>query len=244
MIKKISFINSRKKFFNNNKNFIYMCKQRFDWMKKYINDKKIVIEIGSGNGLIKNIISKKIITSDIKKNKWIDKKLDMNNFKLDKKYMNNVDVFIFNHSLHHSKQPILMLKKTLKKYLKKNGYILINEPYTSPIFKFFLIFCNHERWDDHLKNTNNFWEENNSTSKILFENKKVGEKFLDIYKIIKLKNKEFLIFLNSSGSTVSSFYIPLPFFILKIINFVDKFLIFLFPNFFSLTKKIVLKKIK
>ena len=52
---------------------------------------------------------KKIITSDIFNSKWLDLKIDMNKMNLPRKYLNNIDVFIFNHSLHHSKNPLKFL---------------------------------------------------------------------------------------------------------------------------------------
>ena len=38
---------------SDNKNLIYLLNKRFSWMKKYIKRKKIIIELGSGNGCIK-----------------------------------------------------------------------------------------------------------------------------------------------------------------------------------------------
>ena len=50
--------------------------------------KKIIIELGSGNGCIKKIIdNKKIILTDITKYPWIDKKVDMIKINLGKKYL-------------------------------------------------------------------------------------------------------------------------------------------------------------
>ena len=60
---------------SDNKNLIYLLNKRFSWMKKYIKRKKIIIELGSGNGCIKKVIdNKKIILTDIIKYPWIDKK--------------------------------------------------------------------------------------------------------------------------------------------------------------------------
>ena len=52
LIKTISPSVSRKKFLNNY-NFKYHILERFSWMKKHIKNRKLIIEIGSGNGLIK-----------------------------------------------------------------------------------------------------------------------------------------------------------------------------------------------
>ena len=54
-------------------------------MRRYIKGKKIIVELGSGNGCIKKIINnKKIILTDIIKYPWINKKVDMLNVNLGK----------------------------------------------------------------------------------------------------------------------------------------------------------------
>ena len=113
---------SRKKIFQSqDKNLLYLINSRFLWMKKFIKNKKIIIELGSGNGCVKKVLkNKKIILTDIVKYKWIDKKVDMINLDLDKKLVNKVDVFIINHSLHHSANPALSIQN-MSKFLKKDG---------------------------------------------------------------------------------------------------------------------------
>ncbi len=245
LLKLISPEISRKKFIKGNKNFIYLLNKRLDWMKKYTKNKKNVLEFGSSNCLTKIIISNKIICTDKNKNKFIDFELDMNNLKLPKKYKKKYDVLIFNHCLHHSKNPIKVLENVSKKMIKNGSYVLINEPETSLIFKIFLKIFNHEKYDDNKKNIKkrNFWYENNSTGKLLFANKKVNDIFLKNYKIISNDLNEFLIFLNCSGNGVDTPYIPLNMFLLKLLDKIDNFLIKLFPKIFALNRKIVLKKI-
>ena len=100
--KKPNILDNRKKILNsNNPNLNYLLHKRFQWMSKYIKNKKIVIELGSGNGCLKKILKKKkILLTDIIKYPWIDKKVDMLRVNLEKKFLNKVDVFIINHSLH------------------------------------------------------------------------------------------------------------------------------------------------
>ena len=102
-----SIPNSRIKFKNKkNKNVNFLLEKRFLWMKKYIKNKKSIIELGSGNGASKDILkNKKIILTDIQKYPWIDKKIDMTKLNLEKKYKKKVDVFIINHALHHCSNP-------------------------------------------------------------------------------------------------------------------------------------------
>ena len=246
LLKTIDPEKSRNKFINGNKNFIYLLNKRLKWMKKYTKGKSNILEFGSSNCISKLILGKKVVCTDILMNKFIDFRLDMNSLKIPKKYQKKYDVLIFNHCLHHSMNPIKVLKKISKNIIKKNGFILINEPETSFIFKVFLRLLNHERYDDNISNKNNknFWFENNSTGKILFSNLKKNKKFLNDYIIIENDLSEFLIFLNCSGNGVNTPHIPMNYFFLKIINKLDKVLVKLMPSIFALNirfLKIIIK---
>ncbi len=234
-----------------NKNLIYLLNKRFSWMKKYIKGKKIIVELGSGNGCIKKIINnKKIVLTDIIKYPWIDKKVDMLKINLGKKYFKKVDVFIINHSLHHCANPALTLKR-ISVYLKKNGYVLINEPETSFFLKLIQIILDDESWSLKAKvfsNKNIFnpkspWISNTAVAQLLFKNNKKFHKYFPQYKIEKNKLSEFFIFLNSGGVNSSFFHIRLNNFFLNVLNIFDNILVFFLPNIFALNRTTVLKKI-
>ena len=236
---------------SDNKNLIYLLNKRFSWMKKYIKRKKIIIELGSGNGCIKKVIdNKKIILTDIIKYPWIDKKVDMLKINLGKKYLKKVDIFIINHSLHHCANPALTLKK-MSIYLKKNGYILINEPETSFFLKFIQVVLDDESWSLKSKvfnrksifNPKSPWISNTAVAQLLFKNDKKFQKHFPQYEIVENKLSEFFIFLNSGGVNSNFFHIKLNYFFLKILNIVDDILIFFLPGIFALNRTVVLKKI-
>ena len=250
--KKFNLARSREKFKKRkSKNLKFLLEKRFLWMDKYLISKKNIIELGSGNGLAKQVLKRKILLSDIDIHDWIDLKIDMNNIKLKNKYVNNVDVFIINHALHHCAYPGKLLKN-LNKYLKKGGYILINDPEISFFFKFFLFTLDHEGWSMksnvfNLKkpvfNPKNPWVSDNAIAFHMFNNEDRFKKFFPEYSIEINKLNEFSIFLNSGGVVSESIFIPLNNFFLKILDFIDDVLIFFFPRIFALNRRIVLKKI-
>tara|TARA_Y100000768_G_scaffold228920_1_gene172856 strand:- start:1591 stop:2394 length:804 start_codon:yes stop_codon:yes gene_type:complete len=246
-----NFSNRRRIMSSKNQNLIYLLNKRFSWMRKYIRGKKTIIELGSGNGCIKKIIDdKRIILTDIIKYPWIDKKVDMMKINLGKKYLKKIDIFIINHSLHHCANPALTLKK-MSIYLKKNGYILINEPETSFFLKLIQIVLDDESWSLKSKVFNhksifspkNPWISNTAVAQLLFKNEKKFQKYFPQYKIVENKLSEFFIFLNSGGVNSSFFHIKLNNFFLKILNIIDEILIFFLPNIFALNRTIILKKI-
>ena len=253
-IKKCDTYKSRSKIIKNtNKNLRYLLEKRFFWMNKFIKKKKNIIEIGSGNGSLTKVLkNKNILLTDIVKYPWIARKVDMAKLNLGKKYLNKVDVFILNHSLHHCCNPAKALKK-MPVYLKKNGLILINDPEISFFFKFFLFLLKHEGWSFNVNifntqkdvfKSNNPWNANNAISNLLFNDEDKFHSHFPEYKIIENKLSEFTIFLNSGGVYNEVIYIPLSKFFLKLLDCIDSILIYLFPGIFALNRTVILKKIK
>ena len=246
-----NFENRKRVLSSKNKNLIYLLNKRFLWMKKHIAKKKIIVELGSGNGCLKKVINQKnIILTDIIKYPWIDKKVDMLKVNLGSKYINKVDIFIINHSLHHCSNPYTSLKN-ISKYLKKDGLILINEPETSFFLKLIQIILDDESWSlkskvfskKNIFNPKSPWISNTAIAQLLFDDEKKFEFYFPQYRIIENRLSEFLIFLNSGGVNSEFFHIKLNNFFLKLIDSIDKLLIYFFPRLFAFNRTIVLKKI-
>ncbi len=253
-IKDCSIHKSRRKFKNKkNKNTIYLLEERFFWMKEYLKDQKVIIELGCGNGACKDILkNRNIILTDIQKYSWISKKIDMTKLNLEKKYLKKVDVFIINHALHHCPNPARSLRRMLT-YLKKDGLILINEPEASFFLKLFQYLLDDEAWSykvnifDTKKNifqSNSPWDSNTAVAQLLFKNEKKFNLYFPNFSILKNQLSEFSIFLNSGGVVQDTFHIPINKIIFNFMNIIDKILIWLMPNVFALNRRIVLKKIK
>ena len=63
------------------------------------------------NQILNAMIAEDAIVDLSLKYPWINKKVDMMKVNLESKYINKVDVFIINHSLHHCANPYLCLQK-------------------------------------------------------------------------------------------------------------------------------------
>ena len=253
-IKKCDISESRKRFKDKrNKNLRFLLEKRFLWMRKFIRNKKNIIELGSGNGACKVILkNKSVILTDIQKYPWIKKKIDMNKLKLDRKYMKKVDVFIINQALHHCANPSRLLKK-MSIYLKKNGLILINEPEISFFLRFFLFLLDDEAWSFNVNifhskknifDPHSIWDANNAIARLLFKDENKFHSHFPQYTIIKNELSEFFIFLNSGGVVQKIFHVPVNKFFFNLLHYIDRVLIFLLPGIFALGRTVVLKKNK
>ena len=86
------------------------------------------------------------------------------------------------------------------------------------------------------------WISNTAVGQLLFKDEKKFQKHFPQYLIKENRLSEFFIFLNSGGVNSSFFYIKLSSIFLKILNLIDKILIFFLPNIFALNRTVVLKK--
>ena len=154
--------------------------------------------------------------------------------------------------IHHIPYPIKFFRE-MNRILKKNGKLIIFEPYCSVLLQLATTIMKHEGFDF----TVNVWDEKNpksdeedlwagniAVSNLIFDDKKNFNKHLgNLFKIKHEKLVEFLIFFNSGGVTSKTFFLPMNNFFLKLLNIVDKILIRLFPNIFASGRQIVLEKV-
>lgn len=240
---------ARKMFFIKPSNNVrFLLKNRFEWITHFIKEKKVIIELGSGAGLIKEFIKEPNITlTDVKKYSWISQEIDA----LHLPYADeSIDCFILNHMLHHVAKPFQFIS-SLEKKLKKNGLVIINDPETSFCMRLILKLMKHEGWsyetdpfdkDSIANNPKDPWSANCALAQLLFQNPYKFENHFPNLKIVKNELSEFLIFLLSGGVIAKAPTIQLPKSILNFIHQIDKALIKLFPRLFPLSRKVVLQK--
>ena len=231
------------------KNLDFLLFKRFDWINHYLSNKHKIIELGSGAGFLKIYLKYKIHTSDTKKFPWIDLKLDAMDVKLKE---NSVDVFIASHTIHHFYSPKKFFNN-IQKFLKPGGLLIIQEINTSLLIRFLLRLMKHEGWNydvnvfdenEILNNPNDLWSANCAIPEMLFEDEGKFKKNFPFFEIIKNDLNECFIFPLSGGVISKTKVIELPYFILKIIDKIDAFLIYLAPKIFACGRSVVLQKIK
>lgn len=235
----------------NSNNLKFLLKERFDWMNNFINESDIGIEVGSGAGFAKSFIkNKNFKISDLSEESFLDyKKVDAQSTYFED---NSFDYIIASNMVHHIPYPMKFFRE-MNRILKKNGRLIIFEPYCSIVCQLITIMMRHEGfdftidvWDEKKPKSSvtDAWHGNIAVPNLIFDNKKLFEKKLGNFFYLEYeKFTECLIFLNSGGVTSKTFCIPLPTFALKLISLIDIFLVKLFPDLFCMGRRLVLKKV-
>ena len=229
-------------------NLDFLLKHRYEWMNDFLTNSKTIIEVGCGAGFSQLYIDKKIILTDTIKNEWVDRKLDAIKLELEN---DSVDAIITSHNIHHFSSPVKFFWEC-ERVLKNNGYIIIQEINTSLLMRLLLKVMRHEGWSyqinifDENQTANDPedpWSANCAIPELLFEQEKQFHAKFQSLKIIKNKKNEGFIFPLSGGVIAKIKILELPNWFLKIVYFIDKILINLFPNIFALGRSVVIQKI-
>ena len=234
-----------------NKNLYFLLKKRYEWMKKFIKEDDIGLEVGAGAGFSKEfILNKNFKISDLADYDHLDhKNIDSQNTKLaDSSY----DFIIASNMVHHVPFPNKFFRE-MYRLLKPGGKLIIQEAYCSIVFQIITIIMRHEGFDftknvwsekEPMSDTNDIWAGNIAVPHLVFDDQiKFEEKLGSKFKIRHQKIYECLVFLNSGGVSSKTFYIPLNDFFLKLLNILDKILVGLLPKFFGMGRQIILEKI-
>ena len=141
----------------------------------------------------------------------------------------------------------------MHRILKKGGKLIIHEAYLSVLLQLILIIMKHEGfdWTKNIWNESipaiddeDLWSGNNATPHLVFDDIDAFNKNLGSYfKIEHDKILHELSYLNSGGVCSKTFYIPLNYFVLNILDKIYYFLSKPFPKIFAIGRRLVLRKI-
>ena len=153
--------------------------------------------------------------------------------------------------LHHVPFPMKFFRE-MNRILKKDGKLIIFEPYSSVLLQCATLIMKHEGfdftvdvWDEKKPKSDekNVWAGNIAVPNLIFDDKeKFEEKMGNYFNIKYEKLTECFIFLNSGGVTSKTFCIPMNNFFMNILNLIDSILVKIFPRFFCLGRRLVLIK--
>ena len=229
-------------------NLFFLLEKRFSWMNKFLDKKEIIYEIGCGAGFSRDFIkNKNLVLTDFEEYEWVDKKIDAMHLPFEK---NSIDALICSHMIHHLCNPYKFFKSAID-CLKPGGIIIVSDINTSFMTRLMLRIMKHEGWsydvdvfspDSICNNPLDLWSANCAIPEMLFSNNKRFENKFKNVKIIHSKLREFLL-LPISGGVISKIKtINLPFWILRIINQIDNFLVKISPSTFASQREVVIQK--
>tara|TARA_A100001015_G_C14937512_1_gene691096 strand:+ start:98 stop:523 length:426 start_codon:yes stop_codon:yes gene_type:complete len=136
--------------------------------------------------------------------------------------------------------------------LKTDGKLIIHEANLSVLLQLIIILMKHEGfdwtkdvWSETIPSIDDedLWSGNNAIPNLVFDNKdKFNENLGTIFEIEYDKILHCFTFLNSGGVTSKTFYIPLNYFLLNIMDKVDFLFTKSLPKIFAMNRCLVLKK--
>ncbi len=241
---------ARKFFFETkSQNLRFLLEGRFGWMNAFIGAGAKGMEVGAGSGLSKEFIKAEYILTDYAPNDWLDVE---NVDALATPFKDGeFDFVISSNMIHHTPYPVKFFEE-MRRILRPGGVLLIQEINASVFMCVLLRLMRHEGYDfgvnvfDREKiatDPKDLWSANCAIPRLFFDDAKKFKEKIPYFKIERQSFSEFFNFINSGGVVAKTVYVPLPLFILKILNFFDDVLARFLPKIFALQRQIVLRRV-
>ncbi len=165
-------------------------------------DNKVLVELGSGGGFIKEIIPN-AITSDILNVDGIDKVFSATNMPFEYEC---VDAFFMFDVLHHIVEPRKFFTEA-DRCLRPGGKVVMIEPGNTPWARFVYKNFHHERFDVHgdwqVEKGGPLTQANGAMPWIIFvRDRKIFEREYPCFEIVSLRNHTPMRYLLSGGFTL------------------------------------------
>lgn len=227
----------------------YLLRQRYSWMNEYLIGRKAVVELGAGAGFSKEFLEcPTMILSDVVKRPWIDIVVDAMNPPFED---DSLDAIICSHMIHHLANPVRFFNVVRSK-LKPGGILLIQDLHTSLMLRVLLRLMRHEGWSYDINvfdeaaianDPSDPWSANCAIPELLFRNQQTFMKEISGLRILKNRLNESLLFPLSGGVIARTRIIQFPQNVYKLVQVVDRFLVYTLPNIFAVGRSVVLEKI-
>jgi SAM-dependent methyltransferase len=165
-------------------------------------ENKLLVELGSGGGFIKEIIPN-TITSDVIDGVGVDKVFSATDMPFED---SSVDAFFKFDVLHHITEPRKFFKEALR-CLKPGGRIIMIEPSNTPWARFVFTNFHHERFDPkagwELPKAGRLSQANDAGPWIIFvRDRVIFERDFPRLKVVMLQNHTPLRYIISGGLTL------------------------------------------
>jgi SAM-dependent methyltransferase len=201
---------------------------------------KILVELGSGGGFIKEVINN-VITSEVVDVPNVDKVFSALDMPFEKA---SVDAFFMIDVLHHITEPRIFFTEALR-CLKVGGKVIMIEPANTLFSRFVYNNFHHETFDVgsgwELERTGRLSHSNGAMPWIIFSrDRQIFEREFPSLKIIRIRNHTPLRYLLSGGLTLRQLLPSFAYIPVKMLEY----LLWPLNNFLGLFQTIELRKIE
>ena len=227
----------------------FLLHQRYSWMKKYLVGRETVVEFGAGAGFSKEFLDcPNLLLTDVVKRPWIDMAADALNPPFEDE---SIDIIICSHMIHHLASPIHFFN-VMRSKLRPGGILLIQDLHTSLMLRAMLRIMRHEGWsyDNDVFDKNSIandpadpWSANCAIPELLFRNEQAFARQITGFRFLYNQLNECFIFPLSGGVIAKTKTIQFPSCVYEVVKKIDRFLVRMLPDIFSLGRSVALEKI-
>lgn len=243
---------ARKLFYEGvNPNLVFLLDQRFRWMQRYIDPNNgCGVELGCGQGYGKDVLrARSYLLTDYADHPWLDVKfVDALATPFED---GRFDFVIASNMIHHVPYPPKFLAE-VRRILKPGGKLLVQDVTCSLLMRAMLHLMRIEGYsydvdvfDDRVpvNDPDDLWSGNNAVPDMLFDDEARFHRHVSGFRIIHRGFSEVLVYLASGGVTAKTFFLPLPTWCLRVLNWIDNGMVALVPRIVALQRRAVLERI-
>lgn len=240
---------TRERFFSKpHSNLRFLIRERYAWMKPYLDGRDHVVELGAGPGLSREFLAaRRLELTDVIANDWLDRQVDAMNLPY---APGSLDAVICSQMIHHVPEPAALLK-SIGTVLRPGGVLLVNESKASLCHRLLMWAMRHEGWsydvdllggEGSMKNSPDPLAGNNAVADLLFDDRAAFRAAFPGLAIERDEFTEFLVFLLSGGVGGKVFTVELPESALVAVRGFDRLLVGALPGIFALARRLVIVK--
>jgi hypothetical protein len=230
-------------------NLKLLVQGRYEWMNEFIGTGDVGLEVGCGAGIGREYIrAGAFYLSDVCEYDWLDyQHVDaLNTPFADEQF----DFVVASNMVHHLAHPMVFFRE-MHRILRPHGKLLIQEINGSLAMRLLLRLMRHEGYSYDVNvfdeqcvcnDPGDPWSANCVIPNLLWDDRAKFQRHMPALKMVHHRFRECSTLLNSGGVIAKTRCIPMPRWMVRMMQVLDTAVITLFPHVFALQRQIVLEK--
>ncbi len=222
---------------------------RYQWMNAFVGPADVGVEVGCGTGLSKEFIrAGKYYLSDLADYDWLDFK-HVNALATEFE-PESFDFVVSSNMIHHVPSPPAFFDE-MWRILRPGGRLLIQEINASLLMRVLLRAMRHEGYSFDVNvfdrqaictDPSDLWSANCAIPNLLFDDLAAFQRNVPGFRPLLHRYSECLGMVNSGGVIAKTIYVPLPSWLMPLVQLTDRLLTGAAPQLVAMQRQIVLKK--